>query len=92
MPPTPAPAKAEAQKKDSRRTEYVILRLTDDGRFWEALDGTVKATNKDGALRAATKPLDDGGTFKAVAKAAWAGGLKMTKKEIIDTKYEPLTD
>ena len=43
-------------------------------------------------MRTATKPLDEGGSFKAVAKAAWAGGLKVTKKEIIDTQYEPLTD
>ena len=86
------PRRADSsQAKDRERTEYVILRLTDEG-GWAVLDETVKATNKDGALRSATKPMKEGGSFKAIAKSAWIGGLKVGKREVTETTYEEITD
>jgi hypothetical protein len=83
---TPAKAKEQAQP-----TKYVILRLNDGG-GWVPQDETVTATNKDTALRRFTKPLSEGGEFKAVAASAWVGGLKVGKREVTETTYEEITD
>lgn len=90
---TTAEAPTEQPKAARVETEYHVLRQTDAENGWEVIGEFTATGGKGVALKKYVDAIpaeERAGAYKAVAKSAWAGGVKGKPRAKVETDFEEI--